>query len=164
MKDPLDESYLSNRELSNHIIVDKVQALGFIKRWALSISLDEYNITSGCCSVSKIWSYLSKSNKESSDYNNPVSAKSSDVLIISGSINRKKAIYLKDIYEKMKKPNWVISVGTCSSSGGLYKSENVLQGISTLLPVDFYIPGCPPDEKQILEVYKLLRIRIRNGK
>ena len=82
-----------------------------------------------------------------------------DVLIVNGPVCEKLRPKLKTLYEQMPEPKWCIAMGACASSGGMYRSYAVLQGIDQLLPVDVYISGCPPRPEALLEgLMKLQRI------
>jgi NADH-quinone oxidoreductase subunit B len=88
------------------------------------------------------------------------SPRQSDLLLVMGTINYKQAPVLKKIYEQMCEPKWVISVGACACSGGFYNNYSVLQGIDEVIPVDVYVPGCPPRPEQILDAVVKLQKKI----
>src|SRR5207249_3265722 len=79
------------------------------------------------------------------------------LLLVLGTINYKMAWVLKRIYDQMPDPKWVISVGACASSGGFYNNYTVLQGIDQVIPVDVYVPGCPPRPESIL--YSIMKLQ-----
>jgi len=84
------------------------------------------------------------------------SPRQSDMMLVLGTITNKMAPVLRTIYAQMAEPKWVISVGVCASSGGMYRTYSTLQGIDRVIPVDVYVPGCPPrPESMIYGVMKL---------
>jgi NADH-quinone oxidoreductase subunit B len=90
------------------------------------------------------------------------SPRQSDLLMVMGTIAKKMGPILKEVYIQMAEPKWVLSVGACASSGGIFDTYSVLQGIDRIIPVDVYVPGCPPRPEQIIT--GILRIQDLVGK
>jgi NADH-quinone oxidoreductase subunit B len=91
------------------------------------------------------------------------SPRQSDLLIVAGIVNTKMAPVLRNIYDQMAEPKWVMSMGACASSGGIFNVYSVTQGIDTILPVDIYVPGCPPSPEGVLHALLRLQEKIQKG-
>jgi len=85
------------------------------------------------------------------------------MLLVAGTVNYKMAPVLQRIYDQMLEPKWVVAMGACASSGGFYNNYSVVQGIDKFMPVDVYIPGCPPIPEQIIDSIVMIQKMIETG-
>jgi NADH-quinone oxidoreductase subunit B len=91
------------------------------------------------------------------------SPRQADLLIVSGRVSHKMAAPLRQIYDQMLEPKWVMAMGACASSAGMFNNYAVLQGVDKICPVDIYVPGCPPRPEAVLEGIVRLHERIKAG-
>jgi NADH-quinone oxidoreductase subunit B len=91
------------------------------------------------------------------------SPRQADLMFVAGTIVDKEGPVLKTIYDQMPDPKWVISMGVCASSGGFYRSYHVMQGIDEIIPVDVYVPGCPPSPEALIAAVMKIQDRIARG-
>ncbi len=89
------------------------------------------------------------------------SPRQADVMIVAGTVTYKMALAVKRVWDQMPEPKWCIAMGACASSGGMYRSYAVLQGIDHLIPVDVYISGCPPRPEALIEGFMRLQRKIQ---
>jgi NADH-quinone oxidoreductase subunit B len=90
------------------------------------------------------------------------SPRQADMLMVMGTISKKLAPVVRQVYEQMAEPRWVLAIGACASSGGIFDTYSVLQGIDKVIPVDVYVPGCPPRPEQIIEGVIKLQELVKN--
>jgi NADH-quinone oxidoreductase subunit B len=91
------------------------------------------------------------------------SPRQADLLIISGRVSNKMAAPIRQIYDQMLEPKWVIAMGACASSGGMFNNYTILQGVDKIVPVDIHVPGCPPRPEALMEGIVRLHEKIRGG-
>jgi NADH-quinone oxidoreductase subunit B len=91
------------------------------------------------------------------------SPRQADLMIVAGRVSQKMAPVLRQIYDQMMEPKWVISMGVCASSGGMFNNYALVQGVDQIVPVDVYAPGCPPGPETLIHAINTLHEKIRDG-
>ena len=132
--------------------------------WARKWSLFQYPFVTACCgmeymSVSCAHYDIARFGAEIPRF----TPRQSDLLWVVGTITHKNAPILKTVYDQMCEPKWVIAFGACASSGGFYDNYAVVPGIDHIIPVDVYIPGCPPRPEQVLDALMLLQKKVEKS-
>ncbi|MGD0528192.1 MAG: NADH-quinone oxidoreductase subunit NuoB [Polyangiaceae bacterium] len=132
--------------------------------WARKYSLFAYPFITACCGMEFMALNgprfdLARFGAEAPRF----SPRQSDLLWVVGTISQRQGPVLKRIYEQMMEPKWVFAFGTCASSGGFYDNYTTVPGIDKIIPVDVYIPGCPPRPEAVLDGLMLLQDKIARG-
>ena len=137
----------------------------YILGWARKFSLFQYPYITACCGME----YMSAACAHW-DFDRfgvgmtTFSPRQADMLFVVGTISHKEAPVLKTVHDQLCEPKWVIACGACAVSGGIYDNYAVVQGIDKIIPVDVYIPGCPPRPETILNALERLQDKIQHQK
>ncbi len=130
--------------------------------WARKFSLFQYPFVTACCGMEYMATACNRYDIARFGAEIPrFSPRQADVLWVVGTINHKLAPFLARIYDQVSDPKWVISFGVCASTGGFYDNYATVQGIDKIVPVDVYIPGCPPRPEQVLDALVMLQEKIQ---
>ncbi len=160
---------MSEIDLAPAMLTRRDDAMGFLEKvvskglgWARKYSLFTYPYATACCGMEYMSVASSRYDIARFGAEFPrFSPRQADLLLVVGTINQKQAPILKRVYEQMCEPKWVVAFGVCASSGGFYDNYAVLQGIDRIIPVDVYIPGCPPRPEQVLDGLMMLQEKIQ---
>lgn len=126
--------------------------------WARTGSLWPMTFGLACCAVEMIHGYMSRYDLDRFGMIPRPSPRQSDVMIVAGTLTNKMAPALRRVYDQMPEPRWVVSMGSCANGGGYYHySYSVVRGCDRIVPVDIYIPGCPPTAEAM--VYGLMQLQ-----
>ena len=152
-------------DLSAHNIAQEVKDKGFVLTsadklfdWARGGSMWPMTFGLACCAVEMIHAYMPRYDLDRFGIIPRPSPRQSDVMIVAGTLTNKMAPALRRIYDQMPEPRWVISMGSCANGGGYYHySYSVVRGCDRIVPVDIYVPGCPPTAEAL--VYGILQLQ-----
>ena len=148
-----------NSKIEGDVIVTRVDAaLNWFRKnsvWPMPMGL-------ACCAIELM--AVGASRFDISRFGSEVmrfSPRQSDCMIVAGTVTYKMAAVLKRIYDQMAEPKWVIAMGACASTGGMYRSYATLQGVDNIVPVDVYVSGCPPRPEAVLDALMKIQEKIK---
>jgi NADH-quinone oxidoreductase subunit B len=161
---------MADSEVLPAVATRRDAAEGFLRKtiskglgWARKNSLFQYPFVTACCGMEYMSVMSSRYDLARFGAEYPrFSPRQADLLMVVGTVNIKQGPILRRVYEQMSEPKWVMAFGVCASSGGFYDNYAVIQGIDQIVPVDVYIPGCPPRPEQVLDGLILLQQKIQN--
>ena len=161
VKDVMDQAdYEFSGAVYDSILTTKV---GKVIGWAQKNALWPATFGLACCAIEMM--AMANSRWDAARFGAEVfraSPRQADLMIVSGRVSQKMAPVLKTIFDQMPEPKWVISMGACASCGGIFNNYAIVQGVDRVVPVDVYVPGCPPGPEALLYGIIKLQEKIKN--
>ncbi len=156
LKTPTEIGY--NTKIEGDAIVTRTDA---VFNWFRKNSLWPMPMGLACCAIELMAAVASRF--DIARFGSEVlrfSPRQSDLMIVAGTVTYKMGLAVKRIYDQMAEPKWVIAMGACASTGGMYRSYAVMQGVDHILPVDIYVAGCPPRPEALLDALIKLQAKV----
>jgi NADH-quinone oxidoreductase subunit B len=135
-----------------------------VVKWARARSVWGASFGLACCAIEMMGT--GASNFDLSRFGMEIfraSPRQSDLMIVAGRVSQKMAPVLRQVYDQMVEPKWVISMGVCASTGGMFNNYAIVQGVDQIVPVDVYAPGCPPGPETLIHSIVTLHTKIQSG-
>jgi NADH-quinone oxidoreductase subunit B len=148
-----------SQELQKSVLIGKLEQ---IKAWARSNSLWPLTFGLACCAIEMMGAGASHYDLDRFGIIFRASPRQADCMIVAGTVTKKMGPLLRRLYDQMPDPKWVVAMGSCATAGGPYiRSYSVVKGVDQIVPVDVYIPGCPPSPPALIYGLNLLQEKIR---
>lgn len=152
---------LMEHRFSDNIITTTVDG---VINWARRSSLWPLTFGLACCAIEMMAVGASKYDLDRLGVIFRATPRQADLMIVAGTVTRKMAPVVRKVYDQMPEPKWVIAMGSCATSGGIFNTYSTVQGVDEIVPVDFYIPGCPPRPEALLDAIIALQEKIKGEK
>jgi len=152
---------LMEHKFSDNIITTTVDG---VINWARRSSLWPVTFGLACCAIEMMAVGASKYDLDRLGVIFRATPRQADLMIVAGTVTRKMAPVVRKVYDQMPEPKWVIAMGSCATSGGIFNTYSTVQGVDEIVPVDFYIPGCPPRPEALLDAIIALQEKIKGDK
>jgi len=152
---------LMEHKFSDNIITATVDG---VINWARRSSLWPVTFGLACCAIEMMAVGASKYDLDRLGVIFRATPRQADLMIVAGTVTRKMAPVVRKVYDQMPEPKWVIAMGSCATSGGIFDTYATVQGVDEIVPVDFYIPGCPPRPEALLDAIVALQEKIKGDK
>ena len=153
---------LRSADLESVVMTTKLEKLF---KMATANSMWPFGFGLACCAMEMI-AMISSARYDVARFGSEVvraTPRQSDLMIVSGRVAHKMAEPIRQLYEQMLEPKYVMAMGACSSTGGMFSNYSILQGVDKIVPVDVYVPGCPPRPEAVMEGLMVLQQRIKSG-
>ena len=152
---------LMEHKFSDNFITTTVDG---VINWARRSSLWPVTFGLACCAIEMMAAGASKYDLDRLGIIFRATPRQSDLMIVAGTVTRKMAPVVRKVYDQMPEPKWVIAMGSCATSGGIFDTYSTVQGVDEIVPVDFYIPGCPPRPEALIDALVALQEKIKGDK